>query len=101
MFIFTAFQEIKKELDSSIKLLKFTRRPLNVSSDAVKVVEDSNDFTGLLENTSPAAWSPSDSDGFNGKLLYIYTSGTTGLPKAAVISPSRYIFNNLTLYYTI
>ncbi|KPJ11958.1 Long-chain fatty acid transport protein 4 [Papilio machaon] len=94
-----AFQEIKKELDPSIKLLKFTRRPLNVSSDSVKVVEDSNDFTGLLENTTPAAWSPSDSDGFNGKLLYIYTSGTTGLPKAAVISPSRMVFMASGVHY--
>ncbi|XP_045542356.1 long-chain fatty acid transport protein 4 isoform X1 [Papilio machaon] len=96
---YDAFQEIKKELDPSIKLLKFTRRPLNVSTDSVKVVEDSNDFTGLLENTTPAAWSPSDSDGFNGKLLYIYTSGTTGLPKAAVISPSRMVFMASGVHY--
>lgn len=88
-FHITAFQEISKDLNPSIKLFKFIRRPLNTSPDAVRVVESQNDFTAMLETTNPAPWSRSDSDGFNGKMLYIYTSGTTGLPKAAVISPSR------------
>ncbi|CAG5056665.1 unnamed protein product [Parnassius apollo] len=94
-----AIQEIAKELNSSIKLFKFTRRPLNLSSDSVKVVESSDDFTALLESTSPATWSLSDGEGFNGKLLYIYTSGTTGLPKAAVISPSRMVFMASGVHY--
>ncbi|CAH2066407.1 unnamed protein product, partial [Iphiclides podalirius] len=94
-----AIQEVRKELKSSLKLLKFTRRPLNLSADSVKVVDSDEDFTAILENTSPAAWSPSDSEGFNGKLLYIYTSGTTGLPKAAVISPSRMVFMASGVHY--
>ncbi|XP_068621663.1 long-chain fatty acid transport protein 4-like isoform X2 [Battus philenor] len=94
-----AFQEIKKEINSSIVLLKFTRRPLNLSPESLKVVDGSDDFTGLLESTSPSPWNPSDSDGFNGKLLYIYTSGTTGLPKAAVISPSRMVFMASGVHY--
>ncbi|XP_023952988.1 long-chain fatty acid transport protein 1 [Bicyclus anynana] len=88
----SAFQDIKKDLSGSIKLLKFTRRPLNVSNDSVKVVESSNDLTHLLETTPPAPWSLSEGEGFLGRLVYIYTSGTTGLPKAAVISPSRMVF---------
>ncbi|CAH4031587.1 unnamed protein product [Pieris brassicae] len=87
----TAIQEVKKELNSSVRLLKFTRRPLN-TSDTVKTAESDNDFTHMLETTAPATWTKADSDGFNGRLLYIYTSGTTGLPKAAVISSSRMCF---------
>ncbi|XP_059059276.1 long-chain fatty acid transport protein 4-like isoform X2 [Achroia grisella] len=89
----SAIQEIRGELDPSIKLYKFTRRPLNPSNYTVKVADDSPvDFTGLLETTPAAQWFKSEGDGFNGKLLYIYTSGTTGLPKAAIISSSRMVF---------
>ncbi|XP_013200626.1 long-chain fatty acid transport protein 4 isoform X2 [Amyelois transitella] len=88
----SAFQEISKELDPSIKLYKYTRRPQNTSADSVKVVDSPDDFTSLLETTPPAPWSLSEGGGFNSKLLYIYTSGTTGLPKAAVISSSRMVF---------
>ncbi|XP_021197440.3 long-chain fatty acid transport protein 4 isoform X1 [Helicoverpa armigera] len=95
----TAFQDISKEINPSIKLFKFTRRPLNTSPDAVRVVESENDFTAMLESTNPAPWTQSDGEGFNGKLLYIYTSGTTGLPKAAVISSSRMVFMASGVHY--
>lgn len=95
----SVFQEISNDLNASLKLFKFIRRPLNTSPDAVKVVESPNDFTSLLENTNPAPWTRSDSEGFNGKMLYIYTSGTTGLPKAAVISPSRMVFMASGVHY--
>ena len=88
-FSFLAIQDIRKEIKESIKLLKFTRRPLNTSNDSVQVVNSEHDFTHLLETTQPAPWFLSEGEGFTGKLLYIYTSGTTGLPKAAVISASR------------
>ncbi|CAK1549763.1 unnamed protein product [Leptosia nina] len=88
----TAMDEVRKDLSPSLRLFKFTRRPLNTSSDSVKVAESPTDFTHLLETTAPAPWAKAESEGFNGRLLYIYTSGTTGLPKAAVISSSRMCF---------
>ncbi|CAG9567342.1 unnamed protein product [Danaus chrysippus] len=87
----SAIQDVRKDIPNNIKLLKFTRRPLN-ASDGMKTAEAPEDFTHMLETTPPAPWSLSEGEGFLGKLLYIYTSGTTGLPKAAVISPSRMVF---------
>ncbi|XP_026756934.1 long-chain fatty acid transport protein 4-like [Galleria mellonella] len=95
----SAIEEIKNDLDPSIKLYKYTRRELNTSNYAVKVVESPIDLTSLLESTPPAQWFRSEGDGFNGKLLYIYTSGTTGLPKAAVISSSRMVFMSTGNHY--
>ncbi|KAG6465913.1 hypothetical protein O3G_MSEX015493 [Manduca sexta] len=95
----TAFDEISKELNPNIKLLKFIRRPLNTCDSSVKIVESVNDFTSMLESTTPAPWSLADGDGFNGKLLYIYTSGTTGLPKAAIISSSRLFFYSFPINF--
>ncbi|CAH0726565.1 unnamed protein product, partial [Brenthis ino] len=95
----SAIQDIRKELKESVKLLKFTRRPLNTSNDSVQVINSDEDFTHLLETTSPASWSLSEGEGFTGRLLYIYTSGTTGLPKAAVISPSRMVFMASGVHY--
>ncbi|CAG9784546.1 unnamed protein product [Diatraea saccharalis] len=94
-----AFQEISQDLNPSIKLYKFTNRKLNPSNDGVRVVDSTNDFTSMLESTPPAAWTKSEGDGFNGKILYIYTSGTTGLPKAAVISSSRMVFMASGVHY--
>lgn len=95
----SAFQDIRKDIDESIKILKFTRRPLNTSDSAVKTVDSENDLTHMLETTPPAPWSKSEGEGFTGKMLYIYTSGTTGLPKAAVISPSRMVFMASGVHY--
>ncbi|XP_038207616.1 long-chain fatty acid transport protein 4-like isoform X1 [Zerene cesonia] len=91
--------EVRKELNPSLRLFKFTRRPLNTSNDSVKVAESASDLTHMLETTAPAPWSLSEGEGFNGRLLYIYTSGTTGLPKAAVISPSRMCFMASGVHY--
>ncbi|GBP23086.1 Long-chain fatty acid transport protein 4 [Eumeta japonica] len=99
----SAMQDVSNELKPTLKLFKFTIRPLNTSGDAVNVVESSEgnvtDLTGLLERTPPAPWARSEGDGFQGKLLYIYTSGTTGLPKAAVISSSRMVFMASGVHY--
>lgn len=84
-------QDISSQLDPKLKLLKFTHRPLNKNPVEVNGSGDGiEDLTDLLERTPPAPWTLADANGFQGRLLYIFTSGTTGLPKAAVISNSRY-----------
>lgn len=91
-FNFLVIQEVAGQLNSSLKFLKFTHRPLNTTNADVKASgDDIVDLTSLLETTPPAPWTLADAEGFHGKLLYIYTSGTTGLPKAAVISSSRLV----------
>lgn len=88
-YFLLAIQDVKKELNPAIRLLEFTRRPLSPSPNVGQVADSQNDFTSMLETTPPGQWFLSDSDGFNGKMIYIYTSGTTGLPKAAVISSNK------------
>ncbi|XP_047544879.1 long-chain fatty acid transport protein 4-like isoform X1 [Vanessa atalanta] len=89
----SAMQDISSQLDPALKLFKFSHRPLNTTKAEKNASGDGiSDLTSLLEITPPAPWSLADADGFQGKLLYIYTSGTTGLPKAAVISNSRFVF---------
>ncbi|XP_047987565.1 long-chain fatty acid transport protein 4-like [Leguminivora glycinivorella] len=96
----TAIQEVVGQLSPSLKLFKFVHRPLNTANVEVKSSGDQvADLTVLLETTPPAPWTLADADGFHGKLLYIYTSGTTGLPKAAVISSSRFVFMAAGIHY--
>ncbi|XP_063838759.1 long-chain fatty acid transport protein 4-like [Ostrinia nubilalis] len=96
----SAVQDISKELNPSLKLFKFTHRPLQPSNPKQEGAGDSiPDLTYLLESTPPAPWTLANADGFRGKLLYIYTSGTTGLPKAAVISNTRFVFMATGLHF--
>lgn len=87
-----AVTEVLNQLSPSLRLYKFTHRPLKLQNMEQPASEERiTDFICLLERTRPAEWTLANADGFEGKLLYIYTSGTTGLPKAAVISNARYI----------
>ncbi|XP_059059383.1 long-chain fatty acid transport protein 4-like [Achroia grisella] len=95
----SAIQDISKDLSPSLKLFKFTHRPLNTSNPKTSIGDGFTDLTSLLESTPPAPWTLANGDGFCGKLLYIYTSGTTGLPKAAVISNSRFVFMTTGIHY--
>ncbi|KAL3280881.1 hypothetical protein HHI36_004109 [Cryptolaemus montrouzieri] len=52
----------------------------------------------LLRDTPSTAPTP-DKTNHHDNLVYIYTSGTTGLPKAAVISNSRYIFITAAIHW--
>ncbi|KAL0277432.1 UNVERIFIED_CONTAM: hypothetical protein PYX00_004716 [Menopon gallinae] len=50
------------------------------------------DLKKCLSESSKASVKDVEEGRYNDKLLFIYTSGTTGLPKAAVITNSRYFF---------
>uniref|UniRef100_A0A2C9GPK7 long-chain-fatty-acid--CoA ligase n=1 Tax=Anopheles arabiensis TaxID=7173 RepID=A0A2C9GPK7_ANOAR len=82
-----AVAEIADQLPSAVALYQVneaTQQP---------VLANAKDLTTLMQSASKelpvnGVKKPNHHD----KLIYIYTSGTTGLPKAAVITHSRYIF---------
>ncbi|RLU17248.1 hypothetical protein DMN91_011317 [Ooceraea biroi] len=84
---FDAVVDIASSLDAKLVLYRFGNHP-NTMSIGLK----EKDLNALLADTSATPPVIQDKGCYNDKLLYIYTSGTTGLPKAAVITNSRYIF---------
>lgn len=84
----TAVIEILDQIESKVALYELTslrEQPKNTHSS----FENLNQLLAEANPTPPVLQDP---PGYHDNLVYIYTSGTTGLPKAAVISNSRYIF---------
>lgn len=76
------------------KLYQYNDERRDITDNSILNLND------LLENASKTDVNVVKSkETHHGQLLYIYTSGTTGLPKAAVITHSRYIFIAAGIHY--
>ncbi|KOX75216.1 Long-chain fatty acid transport protein 4, partial [Melipona quadrifasciata] len=63
----------------------------SLSNSKISKLKD-NDLDALMANVSSAPPVSEEKSAYHDQLVYIFTSGTTGLPKAAVITNSRFMF---------
>lgn len=82
-----AITEVLDKIEAKTSLYQ-----LNANNNKTSVDQRFKTLDDLIKDASGAVVAPSEKLMHHDKLVYIYTSGTTGLPKAAVITNSRFIF---------
>lgn len=82
-----AVSDIMNSLDPKFPLYRIGNLPDKKTSNL-----NDNDLAVLTANVSSAPPLLQEKGSYNDQLVYIFTSGTTGLPKAAVITNSRFMF---------
>lgn len=88
-----AMSDIVGSLSAKLSLYRFGSLP-DSSSPSLK----EKDLASIMADVSILPPVVQEKPSYNDKLLYIYTSGTTGLPKAAVITNSRFMFMVIGIY---
>lgn len=84
-FYIAAVRDISSSLDGRLSIYRFSDDENTASDDL-----NEKELVSYLADAPSIPPVVQDKGCYNDKLLYIYTSGTTGLPKAAVITNSRY-----------
>ncbi|XP_058799157.1 long-chain fatty acid transport protein 4 [Phymastichus coffea] len=89
-----AVKDISSSLDAKMALYRFSDN-LKLPTNGLKEKELGN-FLADAPSVPPVI---QEKGCYGDKLMYIYTSGTTGLPKAAVITNSRFMFIASGIHY--
>ncbi|KAG7208410.1 hypothetical protein KM043_014642 [Ampulex compressa] len=88
--------DIAPSLNAKLALYRFGHKTNTIATNMKE-----KDLIALLEDVPSVPPVVQEKVCYNDKLLYIYTSGTTGLPKAAVITSSRFIFITSAMHYLL
>nr|CAD7602800.1 unnamed protein product [Timema genevievae] len=80
-------RDVSGSLHNNLALYCWSPDKINQST-----LHEVKNLSELLVDASTTPPVLTDTLGYHDRLMYIYTSGTTGLPKAAVITNSRFVF---------